>query len=82
MWHVYILECKNERLYTGITTDVERRFKEHQNNGAKFTSYNPGVKIVHSEKYKTKSEASKREAQVKRFTRAQKLKLINTKEEV
>ena len=77
MWHVYILLCKGDLLYTGITNDLKRRFKAHQNKSAKFTSYNPPVKIVHTENFRTKSRALKREAAIKKLRRKAKLALIN-----
>ncbi|MSR77512.1 MAG: GIY-YIG nuclease family protein [Candidatus Omnitrophica bacterium] len=71
-----MLECKNKALYTGITTDPQRRFKEHQNKSAHYTSYNPPLKIVYTEKCLTRSEALKRESKIKRLTRSKKLELI------
>ena len=76
MWHVYILLCKGDFLYTGITTDLKRRLKEHQNKSAKFTSYNPPLKFVHTENFRTRSRAAKREAQIKKLKRKAKLALI------
>lgn len=76
MWHVYILECKNGSLYTGVTTDVRRRFKEHQNKSARYTSYNPPTQIVHTEAFPSKSDAFRREAGIKRLPRKMKLALI------
>ena len=52
-WYVYILECKSGTLYTGITTDVERRFQEHLEKSARYTSYNPPVRVVYREVKKT-----------------------------
>lgn len=78
MWYLYILECKNRTLYTGVTTDVERRFKDHLCKKAKYTSYNPPVKIVHREAFDSKSAAFKREAQIKSWTRKKKLVLIGS----
>lgn len=75
-WHVYILRCKGGVLYTGITKDVKRRFKEHQSKSAHFTSYNPPEAVVYTEKVRTRSQALKREAAIKRLKRAQKLALI------
>ena len=77
MWYVYILLCRGNFLYTGITNDLKRRFKAHQNKSAKFTSYNPPVKIVHTENFRTKSRALKREAAIKKLRRKAKLALIN-----
>lgn len=76
-YYVYILECSNKSLYTGITTDLERRFGEHKRGkGGYYTTSNPPIKICYSEKYKNRSEASKREAQIKGWPRTKKLALI------
>jgi putative endonuclease len=76
-WTVYILRCKNGCLYTGITNDLKRRFKQHkEGKGAKYTRANPPQKIVHTEVYRTKSKAAKREAEIKGFDRSKKLVLI------
>jgi len=73
-YFVYILECKNKSLYTGITTDIQRRFNEHKTGkGGHYTSYNPGVKIRYRESFNTRSEALKREAQIKKWPRAKKI---------
>jgi putative endonuclease len=76
MWYTYILECRNGTLYTGITTDLKRRFKDHQKKTTHYTSYNPPKKIVYSESFQTKSKALKRESQIKVWTRRKKLALI------
>jgi len=76
MWYVYILECKDKSLYTGITNNLERRFQEHRRNTTHYTSYNPPIKILYKEQHPTKSEAAKREAQIKGWTRKKKLTLI------
>jgi len=77
-YYVYIIECANKALYTGITTDLKRRFDQHQTGkGARYTKYNPAVKLRYSEKCKTRSEAAKTEAQIKSWPRAKKLALIN-----
>jgi peptidylprolyl isomerase len=75
-WHTYILECNNGSLYTGVTTDLDRRFKEHCAKTAHYTSYNPPKKIVYQELFPSRSEALKREAQIKKLTRKKKLALI------
>lgn len=77
-WFIYILETETEKLYTGITTDVERRFDEHKNSkkGAKFTKANPVKKIIYTEESENRSSATKREIEIKKLTRLQKLKLI------
>ena len=76
MWYVYIIECADGRLYTGLTDDVDRRFREHQNRGSHFTSYNPAVKLLYQESFLQKSAAAKREKQIKGWTRRKKLALI------
>lgn len=76
MWHTYILKCKGGFLYTGVTTDIERRFKEHRAKKARFTSYNPPEKIVYRESFASRSEALKREAEIKTWTRKKKMALI------
>ncbi len=73
-----MLECRNAALYTGVTTDVERRFSEHLNKSAHYTSYNPPVRVVYRETVSGRSAALKREAAIRRLTRAQKLRLIKT----
>ena len=76
-YYVYIIECKNRALYTGITTDLKRRFAEHKSGrGSHYTGYNPAVRIRYSEEYPTRSQAAKREFQIKRWSRAKKLALI------
>jgi len=77
MWYVYILECKNKDLYTGITNDLERRLKEHQRGkGGKFTKSFKVDKMLFSEPHPTKSQAAKRESQIKNWSRKKKLALI------
>ena len=77
MYYVYIVECADKSLYTGITTNVERRFKEHQTGtGAKFTRAKRAVKIVHVERKLNRSTASRREAEIKKLKRQEKLALI------
>jgi putative endonuclease len=75
-YFVYILECADGTLYTGITTDVERRLTEHKNGiGSHYTRAHGAKKMLHVEKHRTRSEASRREAEIKRFSREKKLKL-------
>ena len=77
MYHLYILKCSDNSLYTGITTDVERRVKEHNaGKGSKYTRAKCPVKLVYKEQYKDRSEAQVREAQIKSFTREKKLSLL------
>jgi len=75
-WYVYILLCKNNALYTGITKDLEKCYKDHLNKTRRYTSYNPPKKIVYREKCKNRSIALKREIEIKRLSRKKKLELI------
>ena len=77
-WFVYIIEAENGYLYTGITTDLARRFSEHQTKqaGAKFFNSSPPKKIVFHEPHSDRSSASKREAYIKKLSRKEKIALI------
>jgi putative endonuclease len=78
MWHVYIIKCSDNSLYTGITNNLSSRIKKHnQRRGGTYTKSRAPVTIVHKEPHRTKSGALKREAQIKSFSRAGKLALIN-----
>lgn len=73
-----MLCCADDTLYTGITTDVERRVREHNEDaaGAKYTRVRRPVRLVYSRKYKNRSEASKEEARIKKLSREEKLLMI------
>ena len=74
MWYVYILECRNKALYTGVTNNTERRLKDHQTGkGGHYTSYNRPKKILYTEEFKDKSKAKSREQQIKRWSKSKKL---------
>lgn len=76
-WFVYILSCNDGSLYTGITTDCERRLKQHNSGkGAKYTRVRLPVHIVYQESAACRSSATKRELAIKKLTRKQKMKLI------
>jgi putative endonuclease len=78
MYFVYVLKCKDKTLYTGITTNIARRFNEHRaGKGGHYTSSKGVVKILYTEKFKNRSLASKREAEIKSWSRAKKLVLIS-----
>ena len=80
MYFVYILQCDDGSLYTGITNDIERRFSEHKSRiGGHYTASHSVKEILYTEKFKTKSEALKREAEIKGWHREKKLALINKK---
>jgi len=77
LWYVYIIECKDGTLYTGITNNLERRIKDHNSGkGCRFTKYRRPVKLAHNEGVASRSEALKREAQIKGLVRDRKLDLI------
>ena len=78
-WWLYLIRCKNKTLYTGITTDVERRLSEHQAGSAKSAKYLRGkgpLELVFSTKIGNRSEASIAEWRVKKLSRADKEQLI------
>ena len=80
MNYTYILECADGSLYCGWTNDIEKRTAAHNaGRGAKYTKSRRPVKVVHLETYDTREEAMRREWQIKRLKRAQKLELINNK---
>lgn len=78
-YYVYIVQCSDTTLYTGITTNIERRLHEHNTSskGAKYTRNRRPVILMYSEECENKSIASKREYQIKKLTRENKLKLID-----
>ncbi|MCP3021583.1 GIY-YIG nuclease family protein [Cupriavidus basilensis] len=72
-WFLYLLECEGNTIYTGITTDVERRFAQHlAGTGAKYTRSRKPIRILGWQRFDNRSEASKAEAAAKRLTSAQK----------
>lgn len=76
-WILYIIECRDGSLYTGITTDLARRLKCHDEGRAtKYTRARRPVKLVHREDFDNESSARKREAEIKGLSRAGKLELI------
>ena len=78
----YILQSADGKYYAGYTTDLERRLKQHrEGKGAKFTRAFGAVKMLHSESFPTRSAALKREAEIKKCSRAQKEILIRGKVE-
>ncbi len=77
-WFVYIIEADNGHFYTGITTDISRRFQEHQQQqkGARFFRTSAAKKLVYQEPHPDRSSASKREAAIKKLSRQAKIALI------
>jgi putative endonuclease len=79
IWFVYIAICRDDKLYTGISNDVERRIEAHNaGKGCRFTKYRFPVKLIYKEKCGTKSAARKREIEIQGFSRSKKLQLIST----
>lgn len=77
-WCVYILECTDHTLYTGITDDIERRLSLHNaGRGAKYTRGRGPLQLVYRESCASRSDALKREYVIKHMTRQQKLNLIS-----
>lgn len=77
MWYVYLLLCKDNSLYTGITDNLKRRFAEHQEGkGGRYTRSHKPIKIIYSEKLANKSKALKREMQIKSWERAAKIRTL------
>ena len=80
-WHLYILRCGDGTLYTGITTDVEKRFAQHQSGkGAKYTRGRGPLVLVYRETCGSHSQALKREYEVKSLSREKKQELIGNTE--
>ena len=79
-YYVYILECADKTLYVGSTNDLEKRLHQHNNakSGAHYTKIKKPVVLRYSEKLKNLSEALKREAEIKRWKRKEKLSLIKS----
>ncbi len=79
-YFIYILKCADDTLYVGYTTDLERRLDQHNNSkrGARYTKARRPVCLVYSEKFKTLSEALKREIEIKKWQKGKKLALIQS----
>ena len=77
MWYIYIVKCADSTLYTGITTDTNRRLKEHnRKKGASYTKVRVPVKLVYKETSTSRSRALKREFEIKSWSRKKKLSLL------
>lgn len=78
MWFVYILLCEGGSLYTGISNNPQQRFLDHKNGkGGKYTRLHKPIKIVYLEQLSSKSEALKRELQIKSWTRTKKVRELD-----
>lgn len=76
---VYILECSDGTLYTGIATDVERRFKEHATGkGSRYVHAHGAKRIAYKESAPSRNAALKREAAIKRLSKKEKLQLMHS----
>ena len=81
-WHLYLIETNMGSLYCGVTTDVQRRFKEHSNQGLKCARSLRGkapLRLVFSSEVSNKSTALRLEYKVKKLNRSQKMQLIDGK---
>lgn len=80
MWYVYMVRCADQSLYTGVTTNVKERVHEHNDSarGAKYTRVRRPVTLIYNESAASQSEALIREHAIKKLTRAQKIKLIES----
>jgi len=77
-YFIYMVKCSDDTLYTGITTDIHRRIKEHNSSdkGAKYTKVRRPVTLVYTEEREDRSSASKREYEIKHLSRKEKLDLL------
>ncbi len=77
-WYVYILKCADSTLYTGVTTDLNRRVDEHNHSslGAKYTKPRRPLILVYHEIHQNRKEATKREAEIKKFSKVIKQRLF------
>ncbi|KAB0669903.1 GIY-YIG nuclease family protein [Oryzomonas sagensis] len=77
-WYVYIILCSDNSLYTGVTTDMERRFRQHaEGKGAKYFRGRQPVRVVYLEGAHSRSSAASREIRIKAMDRTEKLVLIS-----
>ncbi|MDP1845962.1 MAG: GIY-YIG nuclease family protein [Candidatus Moranbacteria bacterium] len=84
LYYLYILECADKTLYTGITTDLGRRIAEHNDSklGSKYTSARRPVRLVYSRKFKDQSSASREEARIKKLKKSEKMELIKKSKKI
>ena len=78
-WEVYIIQAKSGKLYTGITTDLDRRFAMHKTGqkGARFFRFSSAETVLFREPHPDRSTATKREISIKKMSRAEKLALVD-----
>ena len=77
-WFVYMLRCKDNSIYTGITNDLKKRIEAHlSGNGSKYLRGKSPLKLVYKEDFIDRSDASKREIEIKKLKKKEKELLIN-----
>ncbi len=77
-WYLYIAQCGDRSLYTGITTDLEERLRQHNaGRGSKYVQSKGGAKMVYTELHATNASAQRRELEIKSWSRMKKLRLIS-----
>ncbi len=80
MYYLYILRCSDDSLYTGISNDLDKRMKTHrEGKGSKYVRAHSPFKMIYSEEFETKSEALKREIEIKKWSRAEKIENLRLK---
>jgi len=82
MYYLYILRCADETFYTGITTQLKRRVEEHNSSklGAKYTRGRRPVELIYSKEFNDRASASKEELRIKKLSKEQKIRLIQSKD--
>ncbi len=79
-WAVYILRCSDGTLYTGITNDLDKRIETHSSGqGSKYTRSRLPVELVYHEQAENRSEATRRELEIKGLSRSDKIKMIRAR---
>ena len=82
MWYVYIVQCSDNTYYTGISNDVNKRIKAHnEGKGAKYTKNRSPVVLKYCADFPNRSEASKEEYRIKQLSREEKIKMIKKPQE-
>ena len=80
MWYLYILKCADQSLYTGITNNLEKRMEAHRNGtGSKYVRAHLPFSIIYTEEHENKSEAAKREFEIKSWTKHDKISKLKLK---
>lgn len=77
---LYILQCSDNSLYTGITNDIDKRMESHRSGkGSKYVNAHKPFSLIYTEEFANKSEALKREIQIKKWSRAEKIRKLKLK---